>query len=105
LSHVDKGIVLASAFEELANLNGVKVAERAVDLMIGRTPDFLNGSENAAVVFNYMYGTLREDDPDVLRAKLIAKSTGLGQDYDQIGGALTHLLFNQVIRERFRIKK
>jgi hypothetical protein len=98
LSHMDKGIVLASAFEQLANMNGIHLSSRATDLLTARTPDCMHGSENGAVVFGYMHGMLKADDPDVLRANEIAQQ----KDYEGVGGALTYLLFNQVIRQRFR---
>jgi len=103
LSYVDKGRVLADAFTALSNLNGVEISDRASILLESRSADCLHGSQNAAVVFGYFIGRLRDDDPDLRAARELARGLpGEGDESSNVFAALNQLLFSQVIKERFR---
>jgi len=71
-----------------------------------RDPDFFLGSRNAETIITYVYNLHpMPGDPDVAAATELAKGTTLtGKvDRDEIGGALMHMLFTQVVRKRLGV--
>lgn len=101
LNTEQRGVALLGALKEVGappNFN-----DQANMLMQSKNADFMLGGRNAETVIAYIwFSHPMPGDPDVAAATETAKVTTLTGKVDraEIGGALIHMLFSEVVRKR-----
>jgi hypothetical protein len=107
IAGADLGIVLADAYSALSNQNGVAIGKQATVFATGNHADFNKGADDAAAVYLYQLGRLREEHNNELvqRASAIVKqgAMGGGDTRSQIVAAMVLISFVAAVKERFEL--
>lgn len=106
----DLGTVMVSVLRQLNPSEAIQIADRIIDLQRSDDSDYGKGFCNAGKAIAVSYGaTDLEGDADVKSARefALAMRGPLQPHADtnaEVGGALHHLLFHQVVRRRLVAK-
>jgi len=109
INGMDLGLALTDAMNTLSGGQGAAISSRTLALHKANDPDMKLGLNNAVKCVSYSHGLSEfPDDPDIAAAKRIGASMGdaLRDPSDptpertQTSGALSVLLFQQVVRKR-----
>ncbi len=106
LTTKQSGQVMIGAVKELGGYSP-DFTNRIEHFMKARDPDYLLGIRNAGTVVNFVMDLCpMHDDPEVIAAAGLAKGLTLSGsvDRDDIGGALIHTLFHEVVNQRLGLR-
>ncbi len=110
IAGVDLGLVLMSVYDSVTGGNGRETGLRAHTFIEKQEPDFIRGLDNAIKLVAFTYGLADlSDDPDVIEATKVHEAvdaslsgiTGPISETSAVAGALSHILFYDVVQERF----
>ena len=103
LSAMNRGFALMKTLEEIGAPPSFMDQVNALTAL--KSPDFMLGGRNAETVVTYIFGLHpMPGDQDVAAATELATATTFtGKvDHAEIGGALMHMLFSEVVRKRVK---
>ena len=102
ISPTDLGIVLADVFGALSNMNGEAIRRRYIELIDKDGADFKRANDDAAALFLYQIGALK-DEADHPLVRTASRLAGGSQDRERVAAMICVVSFVRECEKRFKI--